>query len=157
MGCWSLLQGVFPSQGSNFGLLHCRQILYHLSHLGSPPKGGVGNTASRRVLREQDPARRRWGRGCGEHRSTEAVQGSRSHSKVGPDPAVCTEAPNTPTHGLKTKASRDVLAQEERSCNIIVKNNLKGKSLSKRPTCYRELPYPVKLERAGAFTKVFNF
>ena len=32
----SLLQGIFPSQGSNPGLPHCRQILYHLSHKGSP-------------------------------------------------------------------------------------------------------------------------
>ena len=32
----SLLQGVFPTQGSNLGLLHCRQILYHLSHQESP-------------------------------------------------------------------------------------------------------------------------
>ena len=36
MGCRSLLQGIFPTQGSNPGLLHCRHILYHLSHLGSP-------------------------------------------------------------------------------------------------------------------------
>ena len=32
----ALLQGVFPTQGSNSGFLHCRQILYHLSHQGSP-------------------------------------------------------------------------------------------------------------------------
>ena len=32
----SLLQGIFPSQRSNPGLLHCRQILYQLSHQGSP-------------------------------------------------------------------------------------------------------------------------
>ena len=25
-------QGIFPTQGFNLGLLHCRQILYHLSH-----------------------------------------------------------------------------------------------------------------------------
>ena len=31
MGCHSCLQGIFPTQGSNLGLLHCRQILYHLS------------------------------------------------------------------------------------------------------------------------------
>ena len=31
-----LLQGIFPAQGLNPGVLHCRQILYHLSHLGSP-------------------------------------------------------------------------------------------------------------------------
>ena len=30
----SLLQGIFPTQGSNPGLLHCRQILYQLSHEG---------------------------------------------------------------------------------------------------------------------------
>ena len=28
----SLLQGIFPTQGLNLDLLHCRQILYHLSH-----------------------------------------------------------------------------------------------------------------------------
>ena len=38
MGCRSLLQGTSPTQGSNQGLLHCRQILYHLSHQGSPSK-----------------------------------------------------------------------------------------------------------------------
>ena len=32
----SLLQGIFPTQGSNPGLLHCRWILYQLTHKGSP-------------------------------------------------------------------------------------------------------------------------
>ena len=32
VGSNSLLQGIFPPQGSNPGLLHCRQILYHLSY-----------------------------------------------------------------------------------------------------------------------------
>ena len=36
VGCHSLLQGLFPAQGSNPGLRHCGQILYHLSHQGSP-------------------------------------------------------------------------------------------------------------------------
>ena len=35
-GCHALLQGIFTTQGSNPGLLHCRQILYHLSHQGNP-------------------------------------------------------------------------------------------------------------------------
>ena len=35
MGSLSLLQGIFPTQGSNPGLLHCRWILYQLSHKGS--------------------------------------------------------------------------------------------------------------------------
>ena len=34
MGSDSLLQGVFPTQGLNPGLPHCRQILYQLSHQG---------------------------------------------------------------------------------------------------------------------------
>ena len=36
MGSCSLLQGIFPTQGSNPGLLQCRWILYQLSHQGSP-------------------------------------------------------------------------------------------------------------------------
>ena len=36
VGCHALLQEIFPTQGSNPGLLHCRQILYQLSHQGSP-------------------------------------------------------------------------------------------------------------------------
>ena len=34
VGCHFLLQGIYPTQGSNLGLLHCRWILYHLSHPG---------------------------------------------------------------------------------------------------------------------------
>ena len=30
LGCCALLQRIFPTQGSNLGLLHCTQILYHL-------------------------------------------------------------------------------------------------------------------------------
>ena len=36
MGSFSLLQGIFPTQGSNPGFPHCRQILYQLSHNRSP-------------------------------------------------------------------------------------------------------------------------
>ena len=36
VGSLSLLQGIFPTLGSNPGLPHCRQILYQLSHQGSP-------------------------------------------------------------------------------------------------------------------------
>ena len=35
VGCHSFLQEIFPTQGSNPGLPHCRQTLYHLSHQGS--------------------------------------------------------------------------------------------------------------------------
>ena len=51
VGCHSLPQGIFPTQGSNLGLLHYRQFLYCLSHQGSqwwgrtfhPPKIQVPN------------------------------------------------------------------------------------------------------------------
>ena len=36
VGSFSLLQGLFPTQGSNPGLLHCRRILYQLSYQGNP-------------------------------------------------------------------------------------------------------------------------
>ena len=36
VGIRALLQGIAPSQGSNPGLLHCRRILYQLSHQGRP-------------------------------------------------------------------------------------------------------------------------
>ena len=35
-GCHFLLQGIFPTRGSNLGLPHCRQTLYRLSHQGIP-------------------------------------------------------------------------------------------------------------------------
>ena len=37
LSCHTLLQGIFPTQASNPGLLHCREIFFnHLSHQGSP-------------------------------------------------------------------------------------------------------------------------
>ena len=38
VGCHFILQGIFPIQGSNPGCLHYRQILYSLSHQGSPKR-----------------------------------------------------------------------------------------------------------------------
>ena len=45
VGNFSLLQGIFPNQGSNPGLLHCRWILCQLSHQGSPREGLISTTA----------------------------------------------------------------------------------------------------------------
>ena len=42
MSSLSLLQGIFPTQGSNPGLLHCRRILYTLINHGSPQNFIVG-------------------------------------------------------------------------------------------------------------------
>ena len=43
VGCHALLQRIIPPQGSNPGLLHCRRILYHLSHQGSPYSHYIDN------------------------------------------------------------------------------------------------------------------
>jgi len=42
VGCHSLLQRIFLTQGSSLGLLHSRQILYQLSYQGSPTPEGKG-------------------------------------------------------------------------------------------------------------------
>ena len=36
MGCYALLQGLFPTPGLYLGLPHCRPILYQLNYQGSP-------------------------------------------------------------------------------------------------------------------------
>ena len=36
VACHAFCQGFFPTQGLNPGLQHCKRILYHLSHQGSP-------------------------------------------------------------------------------------------------------------------------
>ena len=41
MGCHALLQEIFPTQGSNPGLPHCRQILDCLSYQGNPLQGWI--------------------------------------------------------------------------------------------------------------------
>ena len=56
VGCHTLFQGLFPTQGSNPDLPHCRQILYHLSPGGSPlryqgsPPGELSPTWASAVL-----------------------------------------------------------------------------------------------------------
>ena len=41
VGCSFLLQGIFPTQGSNPGLLHCRRILYHCAILSGTLLFGI--------------------------------------------------------------------------------------------------------------------
>ena len=47
VGSLSLLQWIFPTQESNWGLQHCRQILYQLSYQGSKTKGKDGLNISK--------------------------------------------------------------------------------------------------------------
>ena len=63
VGSLSLLQGIFPTQGSNPGLPHHRQILYQLSHKGSP-KGGSSNCRNwdiERVVLQGQKGESYWG------------------------------------------------------------------------------------------------
>ena len=53
VSCHALLQGIFPTQGSNPDLPHCRWILCHLSHQG---KTWGSQAISRKVL----PTAPRW-------------------------------------------------------------------------------------------------
>ena len=53
VGSHSLVQGIFPTQGSNQGLLNCRQILYCLSHKGPDLIPGQGTKALQTVQRCQ--------------------------------------------------------------------------------------------------------
>ena len=50
VGSCSLLQGIFPIQGQNPGLPHCRQVFYQLSH-----KGSFMNTKDKeKVLKQEE-------------------------------------------------------------------------------------------------------
>ena len=42
MSCPFLFQGIFPTQGTNLSLLHCRQILYHLMSQNLTPDSSTG-------------------------------------------------------------------------------------------------------------------
>ena len=57
--CHFLLPGIFPTQGPNPDLPHCRQALYHLSHQGSPCLG-----KPTRLLYPWDSVGKNTGVGC---------------------------------------------------------------------------------------------
>ena len=55
VGSHFFLQGILLTQGSNPGLLHCRCILYHLSHQGKPGiLEWVANPFSRRTFQPRN-------------------------------------------------------------------------------------------------------
>ena len=53
VGCHALLQGIFPTQRLNPGLPHFREILYHLSHQGSPRQELVVSVNRKESRRER--------------------------------------------------------------------------------------------------------
>ena len=60
VGSLSLLQGISPTQRSNPGLPCCRQILYQLSHKGSPPLRLVRKNSQLLFLSHVKLPPRRW-------------------------------------------------------------------------------------------------
>ena len=77
VGSLSLLQGIFPTQGSNSGLPHCGQILYQLSHKGSPRiLEWVAVPVSRGSSQPRSPALQ-------EDSSTAEPQGKSRNTRVG--------------------------------------------------------------------------
>ena len=54
LDCYFLPQGIFPTQRSNLSLLHCRQILYCLSHQGSPIPSLINHRSTFFFLEEEE-------------------------------------------------------------------------------------------------------
>ena len=57
VGCHALLQGIFPTKGSNPGLPHRRQIFHHLSHQGSSTEASGNLQICRQPVRTADVLR----------------------------------------------------------------------------------------------------
>ena len=57
VGCHFLLQEIFPTQGLNSGLPHCRQMLYYLSHQGSSDFWATQEVSSCEYMSESKIAR----------------------------------------------------------------------------------------------------
>ena len=90
VGCHCLLQGIFLIQGSNPGLPHCRQMLYPLSHQGSPGfNSWVGKIPWRRkwqltpvfLPRKSRGQRRMVGYSPQSHKESDTAEGFHFHLK----------------------------------------------------------------------------
>ena len=71
VGCHFLLQGIFLTQGLNLGLLHCRQILYSLSHQGSCRESQQQNSTS---INDKNSPERRHRRNISQHNKSHKPQ-----------------------------------------------------------------------------------
>ena len=60
MGCHFFLQGIFPTQGLNSGLLHCRQMLYRLSQLWNEVRDIVQETGIKIIPMEKKSKKAKW-------------------------------------------------------------------------------------------------
>ena len=98
VGCHSLLQGIFPTQGSNLGLLYCRQIVYYLSPQGSPiiEKGFLQSLRGRKSVSWWEKSHPNMKRSC-------VTRRRRSGRCAEGNPLVCTPSR---THPLSQRLGR---------------------------------------------------
>ena len=118
VGCHSLFQGIFPTWGLNPGFLHCRQILYHLSHQGSPFVTRIAKKSQldcslepKTPVKQEDPGAcsvplfQGWASSADTRRSSTAV--SRKHASL-----WAAQAASVPIRSLvvsKKKEERDLV------------------------------------------------
>ena len=144
VGCYFLLQGIFPTQELNPGLLHCRQILYHLSHQGSPLKSTTGFLLAKPSQNlTQEPGSRTWSyqpsdsqNRAGERTDLRAYRTRSSLARTSPGIAFY------PTHRLHSPFSNMIKPNSLNSptfCNL--------GNVSKYPTTqaknFRVIPFPT--------------
>ena len=118
MGCHSLLQGIFPTQGSNLSLQRFRQTLYHLSYQGAP------------VDSEEGIPKTGWAGGhhqlsCGLQKEPEPQKGPLSQPSL-----LCTTTPS-PAHALWVISdflSLEKLHRTERRAFSLASRGLPGKA-----------------------------
>ena len=109
VGSHSLLQGILPTQGLNLGLLHCRQILRHLNHKGSPKRLFIGKYKFDKHHRRESLCRSRKHhsspiyRHCAGTRQTTGKTRGADNSKV---------TLNNPWHRKLTKTSKIFLEEK---------------------------------------------
>ena len=115
VGYHFLLQGIFPTQGLNPGLLHCRQMLYHLSYQGSPNKmqTGVSNALLINTCHAPSCLTRRGG-GC-----SQLPPGAIRTIRTGAGRNWCPRTPWSQAAGPGLSSDLPFLCQKERNCRFL--------------------------------------
>ena len=130
VGSCSLLQRIFPTQGSNVGLLHCRQILYQLSHQGRLEHSVFSKTCPPEKLFYQSP--NYWG----------FMRASPAWEKKGPSQAASNlphEGKEIPNSKLSTKSTRAASCYQNlndgRPCELSMMTMTMPKKLISKSFC----------------------
>ena len=100
--CHALLLGIFLTQGSNPGLLHCRWILYHLCHEGSPwMLQWIANPSSRGSSRPRNQTGVSYI--AGRFFNSWATREAQNALKANPCPTFCLKSANNPMEGQQCR------------------------------------------------------